>query len=89
MGRSPRFERIPVFAAPGFAMAESTARDSGVANSEVSDKAVRRRFTATYKRRILQEADQCGPGGIAALLRREDLSSIPKLPCLDPAPEGI
>ena len=56
-------------------MAESTARDSGVANSEVSDKAVRRRFTATYKRRILQEADQCGPGGIAALLRREGLYS--------------
>jgi transposase len=56
-------------------MATSTGGDSGVANSEVSDKAVRRRFTATYKRRILQEADQCGPGGIAALLRREGLYS--------------
>jgi transposase len=56
-------------------MAASTARDSGIANSEVSDKAVRRRFTATYKRRILQEAEQCGPGGIAALLRREGLYS--------------
>jgi len=50
-------------------------RDSGIANPEVRDKAVRRQFTATYKRRILQEADQCGSGGIAALLRREGLYS--------------
>ena len=27
--------------------------------------------TADYRRRILQEADTCDPGGIAALLRRE------------------
>jgi transposase len=40
-----------------------------LANPEVSDKAVRRRFTAEYKRRILQETDQCGPGGIMALMR--------------------
>ncbi len=50
-------------------------RDSGIANPEVTDKAVRRRFSAEYKRRILKEADQCGPGGIAALLRREGLYS--------------
>lgn len=50
-------------------------RVPGLANPEVSDKAVRRRFTAEYKRRILQEADQCGPGGIAALMRREGLYS--------------
>jgi len=56
-------------------VAERAPRDSGDANPEVRDKAVRRRFTATYKRRILQEADQCGPGGIAALLRREGLYS--------------
>jgi len=56
-------------------LAAPTPRDSGVANPEVRDKAVRRRFTATYKRRILQEADKCGPGGIAALLRREGLYS--------------
>lgn len=42
---------------------------------EVSAKAVRRQYSAAYKRRILQEADQCGPGGIAALLRREGLYS--------------
>jgi transposase-like protein len=56
-------------------VADPAPRDSGVANPEVRDKAVRRRFTATYKRRILQEADQCGSGGIAALLRREGLYS--------------
>ena len=56
-------------------VADPAPRDSGVANPEVRDKAVRRRFTATYKRRILQEADKCGPGGIAALLRREGLYS--------------
>jgi transposase-like protein len=56
-------------------VAEPAPRNSGVANPEVRDKAVRRRFTAAYKRRILQEADKCGPGGIAALLRREGLYS--------------
>jgi transposase-like protein len=42
---------------------------------EVTAKAVRRQFTAAYKRRVLEEADQCDPGGIAALLRREGLYS--------------
>jgi transposase len=56
-------------------VSEPAPKDSGIANPEVRDKAVRRRFTATYKRRILQEADKCGPGGIAALLRREGLYS--------------
>jgi transposase len=48
---------------------------ASVANSEVDSKAIRRRFSAEYKRRILQEADQCEPGGIAALMRREGLYS--------------
>ena len=56
-------------------VAAAAPKDSSVANPEVSDKAIRRRFTAAYKRRILQEADQCGSGGIAALLRREGLYS--------------
>ena len=47
----------------------------GVTNPEVDSKAARRRFSAEYKRRILQEADRGGPGGIAALLRREGLYS--------------
>jgi transposase len=46
-----------------------------VADAEVPARPVRRRFTADYKRRILRETDECGPGGIAALLRREGLYS--------------
>jgi transposase len=43
---------------------------------EVVAKATRRRFTAAYKQRILQEADRCTkPGEIGALLRREGLYS--------------
>ena len=42
---------------------------------EVPDRPVRRRFTAEYKRRILQEADRCQPGELGALLRREGLYS--------------
>jgi transposase-like protein len=43
---------------------------------EVSEKAVRRNFSAKYKLRILQEADRCSRSGeIGALLRREGLYS--------------
>ena len=42
---------------------------------EVSARAVRRQYSAAYKRKILAEADRCGPGDIAALLRREGLYS--------------
>ena len=43
---------------------------------EVAPRAKRRMFTATYKLRILQEADGCNqPGQIGALLRREGLYS--------------
>jgi transposase len=43
---------------------------------EVLEKPVRRRFTADYKLRIVQEADRCTePGQIGALLRREGLYS--------------
>ena len=38
-------------------------------------KAKRRRFTAEYKRKILQEADACERGELGALLRREGLYS--------------
>lgn len=41
---------------------------------EVLAKAVRRRFTAEYKLKVLREADHCkGSGEIGALLRREGL----------------
>jgi len=42
---------------------------------EVPAKAQRRTFTATYKLRILEEADESGPGGVGAILRREGLYS--------------
>lgn len=43
---------------------------------EVVAKAQRRRFTAAYKRRILEEAETCTePGELGALLRREGLYS--------------
>jgi transposase-like protein len=43
---------------------------------EVVVKAQRRRFTAEYKQRILQEADACTHSGeVGALLRREGLYS--------------
>jgi transposase len=48
---------------------------------EVGPKAQRRRFSSTYKLRIIQEAAACKqPGEVAALLRREGLyaSSLTK-----------
>jgi transposase-like protein len=45
------------------------------ADTEVVAKPVRRRFTAEYKLRILQAADDCSPGELGALLRREGLYS--------------
>ena len=44
--------------------------------TEVVSKAKRRRFSASYKRRILKEAETgTQPGEIGALLRRESLYS--------------
>lgn len=43
---------------------------------EVEAKPTRRKFTAAYRLRILEEADRCrGPGEIGRLLRREGLYS--------------
>lgn len=47
-----------------------------VLDPEVVPRAKRRRFTAAYKLRILEEADQCSTSGqIGSLLRREGLYS--------------
>ena len=47
-----------------------------VPDPEVPEKTKRRKFTAAYKLRMLQEAEQCTqPGDIGALLRREGLYS--------------
>jgi transposase-like protein len=52
------------------------APGSAASDPEVFEKPVRRRFTALYKRRVLEEADACDePGQIGALLRREGLYS--------------
>jgi transposase len=49
---------------------------NGREQPEVTEKPVRRRFTAEYKRRILEEADQCVEAGqLGELLRREGLYS--------------
>jgi transposase-like protein len=42
---------------------------------EVVEKAVRRKFSATYKAKILREAEAASPGTVAAILRREGLYS--------------
>ena len=62
--------------------ASSSARGEGsegvsvVLDPEVPEKAVRRRFTAEYKQRIVREAVNCKePGQLGALLRREGLYS--------------
>ena len=47
-----------------------------IPDPEVVPKAERRRFSAEYKRRILQAADACAqPGEVGTLLRREGLYS--------------
>jgi transposase-like protein len=51
-------------------------KPSSRTTSEVVEKAIRRRYTADYKQRILTEADSCiEPGQIGKLLRREGLYS--------------
>ncbi len=44
-------------------------------NPEVPQRARRRQFTASYKLRVLEEADACRDGEVGALLRREALYS--------------
>ncbi len=47
-----------------------------IADPEVPEKARRRRFSAKYKLRVLDEADRCSqPGELGELLRREGLYS--------------
>jgi len=53
----------------------SPAAPAGAAGEEVVARPTRRRFTAEYKLRILQQADRCPPGEVGALLRREGLYS--------------
>lgn len=43
------------------------------ADPEVSSHRIRRKFSAAFKRRILQESDKCQSGELGAFLRREGL----------------
>ena len=62
--------------ATGLSSTSAGAAPAAVEEPEVLEKASRRRFTARYKLRVLEEADGCTePGQIGALLRREGLYS--------------
>ena len=55
---------------------QSGASFESARDTEVVEKPTRRRFSAKYKLRILEEADRCeGAGEIGLLLRREGLHS--------------
>jgi transposase len=57
-------------------MSQDELNQSQVPDPEVVPQAKRRRFSAKYKLRILEEAEACRePGEIGALLRREGLYS--------------
>lgn len=77
---APRNGTLVASAAPAVegeaGMTPSAAGVTPPPDPEVLAKPVRRRFTAEYKRRVLQEADACeAPGQLGALLRREGLYS--------------
>lgn len=56
--------------------ARSGGGSGSVPDPELSEKARRRTYPASYKRQVLEEVDRCkAPGEIGALLRREGLYS--------------
>jgi len=70
-GEGPRSGAFPPSPTPP---TEVAPRPWPVAVVEVPAKAQRRRYTAAFKRQILEAADQCEtPGDVGALLRREGL----------------
>ena len=71
--RSDPERREPPTATVGVVHLEGIERP----DPEVPAKAQRRRFSAQYKKKILEEADVCkaSPGAMGALLRREGLYS--------------
>jgi transposase-like protein len=57
-------------------LAQNGQSEQSVSSSEVAPKAQRRRFSTSYKWRIVEEASRCTEhGAIGALLRREGLYS--------------
>ena len=74
-GRSPTGVPPTTAAAAGLG-APAIGNAKPIPDPAVSEKPVRRRFTAEYKIRILRESDTCTePGQLGALLRREGLYS--------------
>ena len=70
-------EKVGIDSEPGQCVGVLTLRELNAPDPEVPAKAQRRRFSAQYKKRVLDEADACKgkPGAIGALLRREGLYS--------------
>jgi len=66
---------LPTSNAPTNGSVSVAAPRGAATDTEVIPKAARRRFSAAYKRHLLQEASACAPGEIGALLRREGLYS--------------
>lgn len=56
-------------------MPKPTTKTTEVVPSPDNDRRQRRKFTAEQKARIIEEADACERGGLAALLRREGIYS--------------
>jgi len=74
-GRSPTGVP-PTTTAAAAQGAPAAGNGKPIPDPAVSEKPVRRRFTAEYKLRILREADRCIESGqLGALLRREGLYS--------------
>ena len=75
-GRSPTGVPPTTTAAAAALGTPAAGNGKPIPDPAVSEKPVRRRFTAEYKLRILREADRsAGSGQLGALLRREGLYS--------------
>ena len=76
-GRSPTgVPPASAAAATGAGPQAATGNGQPIPDPAVSEKPVRRRFTAEYKIRVLREADRCTQAGqLGGLLRREGLYS--------------
>ena len=69
-------------------MAKKTTNEGVGPNPEVPERAKRRRFTAEYKLRIVQEAERCSAGELGALLSEPlSLSASPSSSRRPPARE--
>lgn len=53
----------------------TTIQTTRISETEIPERASRRRFSKEYKLRILEAADRCDAGEIGKLLRREGLYS--------------